>query len=92
MIKTIENYNRLFGFFLKEKGVENPKFKKTKFGYQTYGSKDIWRLFKKTNSITLCKPCRTYNGYDYDNSLEESKFIIKLEETIKIAFLYTKII
>jgi hypothetical protein len=82
--------NKIFGFFLNKKGV-NQKFRKTKYGYRTYDN--TWKLFANTLSIIHTKPAKVYNGYDYDNGIEESKYqIIKREASIDIAFLYTKLI
>ncbi|MBW6487509.1 hypothetical protein [Sulfurimonas sp.] len=82
--------NKIFGFFLNKKGVV-PKFRKTKYGYRTYNS--AWKLFKNTLSIVYTKPTKIYNGCDYDNGTEETRYqIIKREASIDIVFLYTKII
>lgn len=83
-------FHRLFGFFLNKKGV-NPKFRKTKYGYRTYDG--VWRLFTDSLSITRTQDVKVYNGYDYDNSYEETKY--KIEQTIDLVthvhFLYKKI-
>lgn len=82
--------NKIFGFFLNKKGVI-PKFRKTEYGYRTYNN--AWKLFKNTLSITHIKPTKVYNGCDYDNGIEETKYqILKRETSIDIVFLYTKII
>jgi len=84
-------FNKVFGFFLKHKGVLKSKFKKTDYGYRTYDNK--WKLFERTSSISFMKPIRVYNGCDYDDEIEETRFqIIKSLEKISIEFLYTKII
>lgn len=86
--KNIE-FNRLFAFFLDKKGVV-PKFRKTKYGYRTFDN--TWKLFEDTLSITHIKPAKVYNGYDYDDGLEETKYEIKKHlEKISIEFVYTKL-
>ncbi len=83
-------FNKIFGFFLKQKGII-AKFKKTDYGYRTYDNK--WKLFKASASIMNIKPAKVYNGYDYDNGIEETKFqILQKVDKISIAFVYTKLI
>ena len=83
-------FNKLFGFFLNKKGIA-PKFKKTEYGYRTYNG--AWKLFVNSLSITHIKPAKVYNGYDYDNGIEETKYeIIKKPHSIDVHFLYTKLI
>ena len=83
-------FNKLFGFFLNKKQITT-KFRKTEYGFRTFNG--AWKLFENSMSITHTKPAKVYNGYDYDNGLEESKYkIVKREKSIDVIFLYTKLI
>jgi len=83
-------FNKLFGFFLNKKGI-SPQFRKTDYSYRTFDG--AWKLFKNSLSIIHVKPAKVYNGYDYDNGIEETKYeIIKKPHSIDVLFLYTKLI
>lgn len=83
--------NQVFAFFLKHKGV-TPKFRKTAFGYRTFNS--MWKAFEDSMTITKLEPVKVYNGYDYDDSLEETKYRIVQDSMghTDIHFIYKKII
>ncbi len=50
-------------------------------------------LFTNSMSIVHTKPARVYNGFDYDNGIEETKYeIIKMPHSVDVHFLYTKLI
>jgi hypothetical protein len=83
-------FNKLFGFFLTKKGI-SPQFRKTDYGYRTFDG--AWKLFKNSLSIIHTKSARVYNGYDYDNGIEETKYeIVKMPHSVDVHFLYTKLI
>lgn len=85
------NLNNVFGYFLKQKGIQTPRFKKTKYGYKTYDG--VWKLFSNSLSIVMIKPAKVYNGHDYDNGYEEQNYsIIPKEDKISIVFNYTRLI
>ncbi len=82
--------NKIFAFFLKKKGI-NPMMKRTAYGFRTYDGK--WKLFIKSMSIMHTKRTKVYNGCDYDNAIEESKYqIVQREGAIDLVFTYTRII
>jgi hypothetical protein len=83
-------FNKLFGFFLNKKGI-SPQFKKTDYGYRTFDG--AWKLFKNSLSIIHTKSARVFNGYDYDNGIEETTYeIVKMPHSVDVHFLYTKLI
>lgn len=83
-------FNRLFGFFLNKKGI-TPKFRKTKYGYRTYDG--VWRLFKNSLTITKTLNTKSYNGYDYDDAYEETKYRIEktIDQVTHVHFMYRKV-
>ncbi|WP_294963349.1 hypothetical protein [Sulfurimonas sp.] len=82
-------FNKLFRFFLDKKGIKK-EFRKTNYGYRTYDN--TWKLFTNSLSITFTKPVKVYNGYDYDNSYEETKYIIEqVPQSVNVHFVYKKI-
>jgi hypothetical protein len=83
-------FNKLFGFFLKQKGV-SPRFRKIDAGYRTYDKS--WILSILTMSITHLKPIRVWNGYEFEVKCEETRYVIKRKEkSLHVVFLYTKLI
>jgi len=83
--------NQVFAFFLSHKGI-TPKFRKTDYGYRTFNS--MWKAFKESMTITKIETVKVYNGYDYDTSLEETKYRIEQcsDGQTHIHFLYRKVI
>lgn len=83
-------FNKLFGFFLKQKGA-SPRFRKIDTGYRTYDK--TWILSIANMSITQLKPVKEWNGYEYEYRCEETRYSIrKKENSLDVVFLYTKLI
>lgn len=84
--------NKLFGYFLNKVGIQ-AKFRKTKFGYCTYGNnKEVYQLFIDTKKITRTIEIHEFNGYDYDSRIEESQYyIVRKNEKVSIQFVMRKI-
>ncbi|SMP89597.1 hypothetical protein SAMN06314019_11010 [Epsilonproteobacteria bacterium SCGC AD-311-C15] len=83
-------FNKLFGFFLNKKGL-SPHFRKTNYGYRTFDN--TWKLFINSLSIVHTIPAKVYNGYNYDNGIEETKYeIVKMPHSVDVHFIYKKLI